>query len=263
MICVAHSLLTLTGLTGILFASCSEVAYSAMRIWQACGLVICFTITEVVSFRGRVLVLLGTVLLAGIVNLIIEFTTQSREELLPCVYCIRKRRPKSCSGGGEYTSNVDNKELENGMLSNSSSTKLTKDAAKTPIDELFQDHNSIGQNPMFIVYGGCMPNASMSTYRSADSLESTLPSTINPTFSMYHGHRPSLDSFSQDKSFGTSRNSTLSTAAIKTLSPLGQYEDSRNDPSIIDSHRVSIQRTPSYKTALNNIIGDELNFSQC
>lgn len=232
-----------TGLTGILFADCSEVAYSAMRIWQALGLVICFTTAEVISFHARTLVLLGTVVLAGIVNLVVEFTTQPKEEVLPCIY--HKRRTK-----------------ESDMLSNSSSTKLT---VKEPIDELFKDHNGArgGQNPIFIVYGGRRPSASVSTL-AGDSLESNLPSTMNLTSLTYNDHRPSLDSISQNERLtGRNSKSTLfvvsSSKIPSSLDPIRESEDNRDHPSIIDPHRASIQRSPSYLTALNNIVTiDEL-----
>ena len=235
---IVHSPLTLIGLTGILFADCSEVAYSAMRMWQALGLVICFTTAEVISFHARVLVLLGTVILAGIVNFIVEFTTQPKEELFPCVY--RKRR------------------LKENELSNSSSIKLTQDTVKEPIDDIFSNHSTAAQNPIFIVYEGRRPSASVSTL-SRDSLESNPPSTMNLTSLTCNGHRPSLDSTSQDERL-TSRNSrsTLfvvsSSKTVLSFDPIKECEENRDDPSIIDHHKASIQRSPSYLAALNNIV---------
>ena len=242
--------LTIIGLTGILFADCSEVAYSAMRMWQALGLVICFTTAEAISFHAQVLVLLGTVILAGIVNVIVEFTTQPKEELFPCVY--RKRRPKE----------------NDNMLSNSSSTKLTQDTVKEPIDDIFSDHTTAAQNPIFIVYEGRRPSASVSTL-SGDSLESNPPSTMKLTSLICNGHRPGLDSASQDERL-TSRNSrsTLfvvsSSKTLSSLDPIKEYEENRDHPSIIDSHKASIQRSPSYLAALNNIVTvDDVNVGHC
>ena len=244
--------LTLTGLTGILFADCSEVAYSAMRMWQALGLVICFTTAEVVSFHARVLVFLGTVILAGIVNLIVEFTTQPKEELFPCVY--RKRK--------------------NILPSNSSSTKLTQDAVKEPIDKQFSIHKTAGQNPIFIVYEGHRPSVST---LSGDSLESDPPLAMNLTSFKCNGHRSrlNLDSCSQELDERlTSKNYSRSTPLFavssgKTLSSLDsirECEESGDHPSInIDPHKVSIQRSPSYLNALNNIVtvDDDAQASYC
>ena len=188
--------------------------------------------------------LLGTVILAGIVNLVVEFTTQPKEEVLPCIY--HKRRTK-----------------ESDMLSNSSSTKLTQVTVKEPIDELFKDHNGSGRNPIFIVYGGRRPSASVSTL-SGDSLESNLPSTMNLTSLTYNDHRPSLDSISQNERLtGRNSKSTLfvvsSSKILSSLDPIRESEDNRDHPSIIHPHRASIQRSPSYLTALNNIVTiDEL-----
>lgn len=185
--------------------------------------------------------LLGTVILAGIVNLVIEFTTQPKEELLPCIY--RKQCPKE----------------NNNMLSNSSSTKLAQDTIKEPVDELFKGHNSSGQNPIFIVYGGRRPSS-----LSGDSLDTNKPSTNNLSSLVcnINGHRPSLDSnlVSEDERL-TSRNSrsalfvVSSNITLSSLDPVREYEDNRNHPLIInDFHRASIQRSPSYLTALNNIV---------
>ena len=210
-------LLSLAGLTGILFSSRSDVAYSAMRIWQGVGFTIGFVIAELLSFHHRVWVLLATVSVAAVVNVILEFTTQSKEELLPCVY--RRRHRKSC----------DNSEPSSVEGSNTSSPNL--DIKKEPAmddgelarrDRVTNVNCSVGQNPMFIMYGGRRPST-MSTW-SADSLDGTLPSNStdyatlaptvnnggdgmlllqqsgqNPLFVMYNGRRPSTESINSYK----------------------------------------------------------------
>lgn len=184
-----------------------------MRIWQAVGFTIGFVIAELLTFHHRVWVLLGTVTIAAIVNLILEFTTQSREELLPCIY--RKRPPKSCDSS--ESSGVTKKEGSDTSLPNLDINKGPAMDNELPHQDHHTSNNSsVGQNPMFIMYGGRRPSA-MSTW-SADSLDGTLPlnstdSAIttmnggmllqqngqNPLFVMYNGRRPSTDSMNSYK----------------------------------------------------------------
>ena len=181
-----------------------------------------FATAKLLSFHHRVWVLLATVILAAVVSLIIEFTTQSREELLPCVY--RKRDLKMQENS---ESNSETKEGNN-------TPKL--DTSKGPVDcELTQDHhNGVGQNPIFIMYSGRRPSA-MSTW-SADSLDGALPSTStnsvttdgrtllhqqngqNPIFVMYNGRRPSTDSINSYKQNKGMSGNSRRPSAVSTLS---------------------------------------------
>ena len=156
--------------------------------------------------------LLATVSVAAVVNVILEFTTQSKEELLPCVYR-RRRHHKSCDNS--EPSSVATKEEGEGSNTSSPNLDIKKGPARR---ELITNINcSVGQNPMFIMYGGRRPST-MSTW-SADSLDGTLPSNStdcatlaptvnnggdgmlllqqngqNPLFVMYNGRRPSTES---------------------------------------------------------------------
>ena len=153
--------------------------------------------------------LLGTVTIAAIVNLILEFTTQSREELLPCIY--HKRHPKSCD-----SSESSGVTKEEGSDTSSPNLDMNKEPSEFPHQDHHTNKGSVGQNPMFIMYGGRRPSA-MSTW-SADSLDGTLPSNStgsaitttndgmllqqngqNPLFVMYNGRRPSIDSMNSYK----------------------------------------------------------------
>ena len=209
-------------------------------------------IAELLSFHHRVWVLLGTVTIAAIVNLILEFMTQSREELLPCIY--RRRQSKSCDSS--ESSSVTKEE-------GSDRSSPNKEPA-TDCEPSHQDHHSnnssVGQNPMFILYGGRRPSA-MSTW-SADSLDGTLPSnsTIattmnggmllqqngqNPLFVVYNGRRPSTDSMNSyklnegvnrfsvcggDLSRRPSAVSTVSADSLDGTRPLIVSSDSNPDP---------------------------------
>ena len=160
--------------------------------------------------------------------------TQSREELLPCVY---RRQSHGSYDNGESSGSTEES-------NNTSSPKL--DTSKVPVDgELTQDHhNSVGQNPIFIMYSGRRPSA-MSTW-SADSLDGALPSIStnsaaadggtllqqqngqNPMFVMYNGRRPSTDSINSERMSnfvcGNSRRpsavSNLSTDSLDGTRPL-------------------------------------------
>ena len=248
-------LLSLAGLTGILFSGRSDVAYSAMRIWQAVGFTIGFVIAELLSFHHRVWILLCTVTIAAVVNLILEFLTQSKEELLPCIY--RKRHRKS-RDNSESSSVAATKE-EEGEGSNTSPPKL--DITEQPaMDHQYHlgNNSSVGQNPMFIMYGGRRPST-MSMW-SADSLDGTVPSNStdsatlatvngggmllqqngqNPLFVMYNGRRPSADSvgsyrLSERESGGSGRRlsavSTTSADSLDGTRPLSASSRSESNP---------------------------------
>lgn len=282
--------LSLPDLTGILFSSCSDVAYSAMRIWQAVGFTAGFVIAEILGFHHRVWVLLATVIVAAIVGMIIEFTTQSKEELLPCIFH-KKQHPKPSSDDTQSSGSASDvgAELTRGECNN----------------------HRVAQNPMFIVYGGRRPSA-MSTW-SADSLDSVQPSTVNdstppatvvnggmllqqngqnPIFVMYNGRRPSAGSVSSalthsdacrpsavvpatisvDREDGrrplVTSSDSISTPCpplvittvpyvgsdlpARVLSPIHESEDdNEGHPAVIKNSSItSIQRSDSYMAAL-------------
>ena len=172
-----------------------------MRIWQGVGFTIGFAMAKLLSFRLYLWVLLSTVVLAAIVNVILELTTQSREGVLPCIY---RRHRKSCD------------DVESSGATNMSSRRSLPESGQGIIkgqsDEVpSQEHKKLSQNPIFTVYQGHRPSA-MSTW-SADSLDGTLPSTSaisaagqslhqnrqNPIFVEYEGHQLSTDSASVNK----------------------------------------------------------------
>lgn len=201
--------------------------------------------------------LLATVAVAAIVNIILEFTTQSKEELLPCVY--RRQRRKSCDNS--ESSSVATKEEGEGSNTSSPKVNTKKEPAMDHGELAHQDHItntncSIGQNPMFIMYGGRRPST-MSTW-SADSLDGTLPSNStdsalatvnnggggilllqqngqNPLFVMYNGHRPSTESINSYKlsERGDRRPSGVSAiyAADSLDGTLPQIASSDSNPS--------------------------------
>lgn len=191
--------------------------------------------------------LLGTVAIAAIVNLILEFTTQSKEELLPCVY--RRRHRTSCDNS--ESSSVATKEEGEDIK------KVPAMDGSEPAHQVYlANSGSVGQNPMFIMYGGRRPSA-MSTW-SADSLDGTLPSNSttdsaalatvnngdggtlllqqngqNPLFVMYNGRRPSADSINSYKLDGRrpSGISIVSTAdSLDGTLPLVASSDSNPRP---------------------------------
>lgn len=73
-------------MTGILFVKRSETAFSALRIWLATGFTIGFASAKIITVEGRLWVLLGTLVVAVLCNLIVEFRSQSKQQLLPCIY---------------------------------------------------------------------------------------------------------------------------------------------------------------------------------
>jgi hypothetical protein len=145
--------------------------------------------------------------------------------------------------------------------SNTSSPKLdvkkgpAMDGSEPAHQVYLANSGSVGQNPMFIMYGGRRPSA-MSTW-SADSLDGTLPSNStdsaalatvnnggdgmlllqqngqNPLFVMYNGRRPSAGSINSYKLDGRrpSGISTISTAdSLDGTLPLIASSDSNPRP---------------------------------
>jgi len=66
-----------------MFPDNSEKAYSVHRIWLAAGLGVPFVIAEVLDLSGRCYFLLVAVALAVLSNLVLEFKTQPKKDLLP------------------------------------------------------------------------------------------------------------------------------------------------------------------------------------
>lgn len=66
------------GLTGILFPTQGECAYSAQRIWLAVGFTLGFIIAEVLDLHSRVWFMLIAVVLVLCCNLTIEVVTRRK-----------------------------------------------------------------------------------------------------------------------------------------------------------------------------------------
>ena len=72
-------------LTGILFSDRSETAYSIVRIWQAFGFTAGFATAKILSLEAHLWLLLAAVSFATLCSLMVEFKTQTKAQLLPCV----------------------------------------------------------------------------------------------------------------------------------------------------------------------------------
>ena len=200
-----------------------------MRIWQAVGFTIGFAMAEFLTFQGRLCVLLGTVIVAAIANLVVEFTTQDKEELLPCVF--RRRRRKSCDNGESGDTSNGSESLSNSSISSSPDPGLGTRKEDVATNELDIEHNNSGQNPIFVMYQGRRPST-MSTYTtdsldgaiilppSANSDAPVVPTGQNPLFIMHQGRRPSVVStYSADSLDGT-MPSLSSSSDIRILVPV-------------------------------------------
>ena len=75
---------SLLGWTGILFSDRTEVAYSAMRIWQGLGFCAGFATAKLLPLEGRLGTLCGVVVLAAMSNIVIHFTTKPKQTLCSC-----------------------------------------------------------------------------------------------------------------------------------------------------------------------------------
>ncbi len=161
--------------------------------------------TQFLTFESRIWVMLSVVILAAITNVIVEFTTQKREDLIPCFFRRRPRKSHDDSGeSGEY--------LQGRCATSSSETSTPTLSTKNgqTVDELTSEHNNAGQNPIFIMYQGRRPStmSMMSTYSnggfdSAVNINADLPAILpngqNPLFLMHQGRRPSaISTYSAD-----------------------------------------------------------------
>ena len=90
------------GLTGVVFIDKLETAYSAIRIWQALGFTVGFVAAELLPLEGLLSLLLVTVAFATLFNIIVEFRTQTKEQLLPYVYRSTKSGSETESVPSQY-----------------------------------------------------------------------------------------------------------------------------------------------------------------
>ena len=201
---------------------------------------------EFLPFHGRVWVLLATVLLAAVVNLILEFTTQSKEDILLCFYYKQQRKTQDSveSGGDSSEETASTGSLPSGSGSDQGRVGV--------VDELTKDNNTVGQNPIFIMYQGRRPStvSAYSTY-SADSFDGLMPSLSgggeclpvvhangqNPLFMMHQGRRPSaVSTCSADSLDGVlpSISSTSDGPVVLTHYSRRSSTDSNGEPSLSD-----------------------------
>lgn len=157
--------LVFAGLTGIVFSDCSDAAYSALRIYLALGFAIGFAMAELLTLKVNIGISLGIIGLAVLSNLIVEFTTQSKHSLFPCVFRRNKKVPLNTCEKHEPT----NTELEHGLsgISESISQINTVEEVEGP------QHTN---NVLFQAYNGRRPS-NWSVVSDSDSpVESALPS---------------------------------------------------------------------------------------
>ena len=127
-----------------------------MRIYQAAGFTIGFAMAELLSFNSRLCMLLTAAVLATLCSVIIELTTQSKEDLLPCIYRRLLHQEPKKSGSG-------------------SSTNVRVDQDHESIEPPDREQAGVHQNPIFLVYQGRRPSA-MSDW-SADCLDGAMSAT--------------------------------------------------------------------------------------
>ena len=229
----------IAGLTGILFAHRSDVAYSAMRIYQAAGFTIGFAMAELLNFNSRLWVLLSAAVLATLCSMIIELITQSKEDLLPCIY--RRRTPRSSTAN----------KLESGSATNA-------DQEHENVKPPDREQAGVHQNPIFLVYQGRRPSA-MSDW-SADSLDGAVSANYESNDvkePQERSHDTSLVIVNgcwhhdQPTTIDTSASGeTLPEIKLRWLSPIRESEDNETDS--VTSPGVSIQQSDSYMVALGD-----------
>ena len=220
-----------------------------MRIWQAVGFTVGFAMAELLPFHGRVSVLLGTVLLAAVVNLILEFTTQSKEDLLLCLYYKQRHKTRdNVESGGDSSEGT----TSTGSLLSTGSDQ----GGMGEVDELTKDNNTVGQNPIFVMYHGRRPST-MSTY-SADSLDGLMPSLSggeglpvvhangqNPLFMMHQGRRPSaVSTCSADSLDGVLPSTSSTSDGPVTLTHYSRRRSSIDSCTMGDAPPIAITTFP-------------------
>ena len=72
------------GLTGILFSSQQEYAFSVMNVWFAMGFVCGFAIALFLDLETQLWIILGIVVLHFVTYTVLIFRTQTKKQLLPC-----------------------------------------------------------------------------------------------------------------------------------------------------------------------------------
>eukprot|EP00731_Ephydatia_muelleri_P023228 Em0015g811a len=76
---------------GILYPTESEPAYSVARMWQAFGLTVGFVMSYFDSQAAFLYLLLGLLLITTGLYMVVEFKSQSRTQIFPClVFCIKE-----------------------------------------------------------------------------------------------------------------------------------------------------------------------------
>jgi hypothetical protein len=183
-----------------------------MRIYQAAGFTIGFAMAELLSFNSRLWVLLSAAILATLTlcSVIIELTTQSKEELLPYIY--RRRTPasraeKSESGG---SMNEDQAEHESVYIE--------------PTDRELSGATT-RQNPIFLEYQGRRPSA-MSDW-SADSLDLAVSASNDSNDKGPQEHDPSYSE--SVTAADPSSVGTVQDLKVHALSPIRESEDKDTD----------------------------------
>ena len=142
-----------------------------MRIYQAAGFTIGFAMAELLNFNSRLLVLLSAVVLATLCSMIIELTTQSKEDLLPCIYHRQTPRSSTANKLESVSATNANQEHEN-------------------VEPPDQEEAGVHQTPIFLAYGGRRPSA-MSD-RSTDSLDGADPNPNDVKEPQERSHDTSL-----------------------------------------------------------------------
>lgn len=69
----------------------SEPAYSVARMWQAFGLAVGFVMSYFNSQAAFLYLLLGLLLITTVLYIVVEFKSQSRTQIFPClIFCVRE-----------------------------------------------------------------------------------------------------------------------------------------------------------------------------
>ena len=203
-----------TGLTGILFADRLETAYSAIRIWLALGYTIMFVSSELLTIKGQLWILLGTVVMATVSNLILEFKTQTKQQLLLCIY-----RPSKVERV------ADSKESADGPTN----------PERTSPNTLSPSHT----NPLFAAYRGRRPS-NWSMYDGGRWSRKSSFSRTNSHSNAQDKHDPGNDgSLEIAPEISTELSSHINNDRVWSTLELGR--------------RYSVNRAPSYSRALDKL----------
>ena len=156
-------LLCILGLTGVLFSDRTEVAYSAMRIWQGLGFCAGFATAKLLPLEGRLGTLCGVVILAAVCHIVIHFITKPKQTLCSC-YRAKKKTDQDGSTSGS---------LDAGPPQLNDRRDSFYDAPPPA---------STGMNTMFETYQGRRPSAwSMQSYFDGEFDFSSQPGSRRPS----------------------------------------------------------------------------------